>query len=169
LPIVKPGLGADNKCDGWSVNLATGALGGFRRGGEVARLGGTPPGAPARGVPAALKPMKTCAYCEAANDEHALACSNCGLELDPAPTAPPPAEGTDDHWVVLSSYPGTLEASIVAGRIRAAGIEVLMPEELGPSPYSTLPFGEVTLRVMEKDLEAARTVLATEAAPVPNP
>jgi hypothetical protein len=64
----------------------------------------------------------------------------------------------------LATFGDSVEASILLGRLEQAGIEACIPEELDPSPFGNFkPLSQVTVRVAEKDLAAAKEVLAGTA------
>ena len=75
---------------------------------------------------------------------------------------------TADQLAILATFGDSVEASILLGRLEQAGIEACIPEELDPSPFGNFkPLSQVTVRVAQKDLEAAKEVLAGASEPSP--
>jgi|SRR5689334_15706565 len=108
--------------------------------------------------------MKECSYCGHANNDVATVCEECGTAF-PVPEAPTDPKLTDpaEAPVILKTFDDVPEASLLKDRLEQAGIEAWIPEEFDTSPYSTFkPEIRVTVRVAQKDLQAAREVLGTE-------
>jgi hypothetical protein len=79
--------------------------------------------------------------------------------------APEPTPGESDKpLVVLATFGDTVEASLLQAQLEQAGIEACIPEELDPSPFGNfVPLAHVTVRVAQKDFQAAQEVLAHAA------
>ena len=68
----------------------------------------------------------------------------------------------EEPLAIVATFGDTTEASVLKNRLEEAGIEACIPEELDPSPFGNFtPLAHVTVRVAQKDLEAAKQVLAT--------
>lgn len=110
--------------------------------------------------------MKKCSYCGRENLEDALTCAGCGKTLPASSSEPPSADLIDPALapVVLATFGNLQEASVLAGRLQAAGIEAWIPEEYGSQVFSrVLGIEPLTVRVAAKDYEAARQILAEPA------
>jgi hypothetical protein len=107
--------------------------------------------------------MKHCSYCGHDNEDTALTCAGCGETLDLP--EPPSTEGelADPALspVVVASFSSLQEASLLADRLEAAGIEAEIPEEYAEQVFSgVIPLSRITVRVAAKDYESAKAVLA---------
>jgi len=112
--------------------------------------------------------MKHCAYCGKENEDAAVYCVGCGLEVGGAPGERPVQGDLQDPLAVLATFGDSVEASILLGRLEQAGIEACIPEELDPSPFGNFkPLSQVTVRVAQKDLAAAKEILTDLSAPNP--
>ena len=106
--------------------------------------------------------MKTCQYCGRENEEAAAQCKECGEEFAPAERVDPVLTDPSESLVVLATFGDTVEAGLLRDRLEQAGIEACIPEELEPSPFGNFPpLAHVTVRVAEKDYQAAKEVLAS--------
>lgn len=66
-----------------------------------------------------------------------------------------------ESLVIVATFGDTVEASLLKDRLEQAGIEACVPEELDPSPFGNFaPLSHVTVRVAERDYQAAKEVLA---------
>src|SRR5262245_54193635 len=107
--------------------------------------------------------MKNCSNCGEENEEQATRCRACGTSLvkepvDPALTDPAQA------LRVVATFGDVTEASLVRDKLDQAGIEACIPEELESSPFGGFrPMASVTVRVAQKDYEAARAVIENQA------
>jgi len=107
--------------------------------------------------------MKKCDFCGRENEDALLCCYECGMELQ-SPEVPAPPTEADKPLAVLATFGDTVQASLLRAQLEQAGIEACIPEELDPSPFGNfLPLAHVTVRVAEKDLAAAKEVLAAAA------
>lgn len=108
--------------------------------------------------------MKTCSFCGQENEDQLSYCNECGMDLMAAMNATQPSRDPNERLAVVATFGDSIEASMVQGRLEQAGIEACIPEELDPSPFGNfLPMAHVTVRVAEKDLAAAKEVLAAAA------
>ncbi len=108
--------------------------------------------------------MKECSYCGHRNNDAATVCEECGTAF-PIPESPDP-KLTDpaESLVILKTFDDVPQASLLKDRLEQAGIEACIPEELEPSPFGNFkPLARVTVRVAQKDLQAAREVLEPES------
>ena len=113
--------------------------------------------------------MRQCSYCGRENEETAKACSGCGTEIGSTTEQVKEAESGEptEAMVIVRTFETLERASVLAGRLRAAGIEAWIPES-GTQPYSNvIPFSYVTVRVVGKDSEEAEAIAAElgEAGP----
>src|SRR5438105_1521845 len=105
--------------------------------------------------------MKTCSYCGHENEEAAIQCAECGTPFPVPEPVDPKLIDPAGSLVVLATFGDTVEASLLKARLEQAGIEACIPEEYDPSPFGNFaPLANVTVRVAEKDLEAARELLS---------
>jgi hypothetical protein len=105
--------------------------------------------------------MKPCSYCGKENDEAALRCGGCGEALQSLEEAVDPAL-TDPaaSLRIVATFGDVEEASLARDQLTQAGIEACIPEELDPSPFGNFkPLANVTVRVAQKDYEAAKALL----------
>ncbi len=108
--------------------------------------------------------MKTCQYCGRENEETATQCKECGEEFVPIEKVDPVLTDSSESLVVVATFGDTVEAGLLKDRLEQAGIEACIPEELEPSPFGNFPpLAHVTVRVAEKDYQAAKEVLAGTA------
>jgi len=108
--------------------------------------------------------MKECSYCGHRNNDAATLCEECGTAF-PVPEIPPDPKLTDpaESLVILKTFDDVPQASLLKDRLEQAGIEACIPEELDPSPFGNFkPLARVTVRVAQKDVQAAREVLGPE-------
>jgi hypothetical protein len=119
--------------------------------------------------------MKRCSYCGRENNEDAACCYECGTEFqrpsEPVPVEPKRPEyefapiseaDRENDFVTLVKCGSLIAADIVAGRLRAAGIEALIPDEhlMQAIGFNLNTFGYVRVQVPPKDYEAARDLLS---------
>ena len=108
--------------------------------------------------------MKTCSYCGRENEDAATHCKECAEEFVRVERVDPQLTDPAGVLVVLATFGDTVEASLLKDRLEQAGIEACIPEELDPSPFGSFaPLAHVTVRVAEKDYQAAKEVLANTA------
>ena len=107
--------------------------------------------------------MKTCSYCGHVNADGATECAECGTEFSVPEQVDPELADPREALVVLATFGDVSEASLLKARLEQAGIDACIPEELNPSPFGNFPpLAHVTVRVAEKDLEAAKEVVADQ-------
>jgi len=112
--------------------------------------------------------MKTCSYCGKENADGAVYCTECGVEIMSSPGSKSEGGAPAEPLAILATFGDSVQASILLGRLEQAGIEACIPEELDPSPFGNFkPLSQVTVRVAQKDLEAAKEVLAGASEPSP--
>ena len=110
--------------------------------------------------------MKACAYCGKENEDNASHCVECGTEFETVENTDPALREPNANLVIVATFGDTTEASLLKARLEQAGIEACIPEELDPSPFGNFtPLSHVTVRVAEKDLDAAKQVLAAPTEP----
>ena len=111
--------------------------------------------------------MKTCSFCGHQEEDEVPYCSECGLDLTFETDRQPQLDDPAESLVVVAEFSDTVEASLARGCLEAAGIEACIPEELDPSPFGNFPpLAHVTVRVAQKNLPAAKEILAAEPAEV---
>jgi putative signal transducing protein len=115
--------------------------------------------------------MKKCPYCGRENEAVALVCVECAKEFE---SASPPAEVEPELLdpglspVVVATFSSLPEASLLVGRLEAAGIEAHIPEEYSAQIFSAvIALEPLTVRVAAKDYDAAMRIIAegSEAPP----
>lgn len=119
--------------------------------------------------------MKKCSYCGRENEEEAVACSECGKEFESMEFEAMPLSETDPELldaalspVIVGRFSSLQEASLLAGRLEAAGIEASIPEEYSEQVFSAvIGLERLTVRVAAKDYEAAMAVVAEGAETPP--
>jgi hypothetical protein len=110
------------------------------------------------------KAMKFCSYCGKKNEDTATHCAECGTEFETVNPGDPKLADPETNLAIVATFGDTTQASLVKARLEQAGIEACIPEELDPSPFGNFtPLSHVTVRVAEKDLQAAKQVLASPA------
>lgn len=110
--------------------------------------------------------MKKCPYCGRENEDVSHVCSECGIELTGPPEKEFERQLTDPAYslVVVASFSSVQEASLLVGRLEAAGIEACIPEEYGAQVFSAvIPLERLTVRVAAKDYEAAKAIVVEDA------
>ena len=110
--------------------------------------------------------MKKCAYCGRENEDGAVACCECGEEFETPSSAEPEPQALDPELspIIVARFNSLQQASLLAGRLEAAGIESSIPEEYSEQVFSSVVGLErVTVRVAAKDYEAAMAVVAEGA------
>ena len=108
--------------------------------------------------------MKECSYCGHRNNDAATVCEECGTAF-PVPEIPPDPKLTDpaESLVILKTFDDVPQATLLKDRLEQAGIEAWIPEEFAASPFGNFkPQVRATVRVAQKDLQAAREVLGNE-------
>src|ERR1051325_5952637 len=107
--------------------------------------------------------MKECSYCGHQNNDAATVCEECGTAFPVPEVTDPQLTDPAQSLVILKTFDDVPEATLLKDRLQPAGIEAWIPEDLGPSPFSVVkPLARVTVRVAQKDLQAAREVLGPE-------
>jgi hypothetical protein len=107
--------------------------------------------------------MKECSYCGHQNNDAATVCEECGTAFPVPEVTDPQLTDPAQSLVILKTFDDVPEATLLKDRLEQAGIEAWIPEDLGPSPFSVVkPLARVTVRVAQKDLQAAREVLGPE-------
>jgi ribosomal protein L40E len=109
--------------------------------------------------------MKKCPYCAQENEDGAVVCSICHVELDPpsAPQVDPQLQDPTLSLRIVATFRNVVDAGLFRARLEAAGIEACMPEEYTPQIFWNVipsPLESVTVRVAAKDYEAAKGLLA---------
>jgi hypothetical protein len=87
----------------------------------------------------------------------------CGEEFEPLPPAKPEPELLDPALspMVVATFSSLPEASVLVGRLEAAGIEADIPEEYSAQIFSgVIALERLTVRVPAKDYEAAKLIVA---------
>jgi hypothetical protein len=111
--------------------------------------------------------MKTCSYCGHENADAAVQCEECTTAFPVAEAVDPQLTDPSQSLVILATFGDTVKANLLKDRLAQAGIEACIPEELDPSPFGNFaPLAHVTVRVTEKDLQAAQEVLSAAPAPI---
>ena len=106
--------------------------------------------------------MKKCSYCGREKRDEALACSECGTEFDAVPETAADPELSDPALapVVVASFTTLQEASLLVGRLEAAGIQAWIPEEYSEQVFSgVIALERLTVRVAAKDYDGAMAVI----------
>ena len=119
--------------------------------------------------------MKKCSYCGRENGDEAVDCGECGTEFARASEPPRPealkppryvfaplsAADRQKDLVTLVTCGTLLAADIVAGRLRAAGIEAFIPDEflMQVGAFNPNTYGFVRVQVAPKEYEAAKDLL----------
>ena len=109
--------------------------------------------------------MKTCPYCGHANEDNASICGGCGETLT-APSSKTDPQLKDPALApkIVATFSNLEEASVLKGRLEAAGIEAWIPEEFEPQVFSAvIPLERITVRVAVKDYSSAQALLAEPA------
>jgi len=110
--------------------------------------------------------MKRCSYCGHENENAAVTCAGCGEAIQPVREADPELRDPALSPVVVGTFSSLQEATVLAGRLQAAGIEATVPEEYSEQVFSSvIPLENVTVRVAAKDYEAARAIAKSSAEP----
>jgi hypothetical protein len=110
--------------------------------------------------------MKQCDYCGHGNQDAAVACCECGKEFEVLPASDAQSLVLDPALapVIVATFGSLQEASLLAIRLEAAGIEAFIPEEYANQLFSNvIPLGGVTVRVAAKSYEAAKAIAADQA------
>jgi hypothetical protein len=107
--------------------------------------------------------MKECSYCGHRNNDAATVCEECGTAFPIPEVTDPKLTDPAESLVILKTFDDVPQASLLKDRLEQAGIEACIPEELDPSPFGNFkPLARVTVRVAQKDVQAAREVLGSE-------
>ena len=110
--------------------------------------------------------MKKCAYCGCPNEDAAVGCAECGEQFETSSSPDPEPQSLDPALspVIVAQFSSLQQASVLAGRLEAAGIQASIPEEYSEQIFSAVVGLErVTVRVAARDYEAAMTVVAQNA------
>jgi hypothetical protein len=121
-------------------------------------------------------PMKKCSYCGAEYPDDAVMCTVDHTPFaSPAEPPPPPKPGGPQYrfpplsaadmqkdFVTLVRCPSLPAADLIMGRLEAAGIEALMPDEsvMQAMCGDLNGFGYVRIQIAPKDYEAAKELLS---------
>lgn len=116
--------------------------------------------------------MKTCTYCGRENRDEATQCMECGTDqfnLE-AMTQAPNVEGQKE-WVTLTRCRNLVDADVLASQLRAAGINVFLPDEFVMQTFSidSNGFGFARVQVAPEELEQAKEIMSSPANIVPPP
>src|SRR5947207_3237735 len=106
--------------------------------------------------------MRECSYCGHANEDAADVCAGCGMAIASTTEARMEARLSDaaEALVIVRIFNTMEEASLLAGRLSASGIEAWIPES-GAQPFSSvMAFAHFTVWVAAKDQEEAETIAA---------
>ncbi|SRR5258708_6500929 len=109
--------------------------------------------------------MRKCEYCGGENDDVSVACCKCGQELEVLPAPAPLTDLLDPAFspVIVATFSSLQEASLLADRLEAAGIEAFIPEEFATQVFSAvIPLERLTVRVAAKDHAAAMAVVSEQ-------
>jgi hypothetical protein len=105
--------------------------------------------------------MKTCSYCAHVNEDTATHCVECGTAFSVPEPIDPGLVDPNQSLVIVATFGDVAPASVLKARLEQAGIEACIPEELNPSPFGNFPpLAHVTVRVAQKDYEAAKLLAA---------
>lgn len=110
--------------------------------------------------------MKKCAYCGRENEDGAVACAGCGEQFETSSPPDPEPRSLDPALspVIVAQFSNLQQASLLAGRLEAAGIQACIPEEYSEQIFSgVVGLERLTVRVAAKDYEAAKAVFAEGA------
>jgi hypothetical protein len=122
--------------------------------------------------------MKTCPYCGKEYSDEATMCPTDHTPFDQPvePPAPEPQQVAEDEFPPLTEAQKRLnlvtlircatlpEADIIAGRLRAAGIDVFIPDESFmqfAGGYQNA-FGYIRVQVSPRDYDAAKKLISAE-------
>ena len=105
--------------------------------------------------------MKTCSYCGHKNEDAAVACSECGTsEFDPSPRQVPAEPEIEKTFTVLKVFASAQAADVVAGLLRANGIDCTIAADGGGGMLVNLQtVGGVRILVPTDSLDEAREIL----------
>jgi hypothetical protein len=107
--------------------------------------------------------MKECSYCGHSNNDAATVCEECGSAFPVPEQTDPQLTDPAESLVILKTFDDVPQASLLKDRLEQAGIEACIPEEFDTSPFGNFkPQVRVTVRVSQKDLQAAREILGPE-------
>lgn len=107
--------------------------------------------------------MKKCAYCGCPNEDTAVGCAECGEQFETSSSPDPEPQALDPALspVIVAQFNSLQQASVLAGRLEAAGIQASIPEEYSEQIFSgVVGLERLTVRVAAKDYEAAMAVVA---------
>ena len=105
--------------------------------------------------------MKECAYCGRENEDHAVACRECGTDSfknDPPKESESLADSdVQEHLVTLTACENLMGADLLVSRLAAAGIEALIPDEflMQNVAFNLNAYGYVRVQVRRKDYTQA--------------
>ena len=101
--------------------------------------------------------MKKCSYCGAEYPDDAVKCAVDETLFDLTAGPPPP----ENDLVTLVSCPTLVAADTIACVLRAAGIEVFLPDEclMQAVGWNFNTYGYVRVQVSPKDYETAKNLL----------
>jgi len=107
--------------------------------------------------------MKKCAYCGCPNEDTEVGCAECGEQLETSSSPDPEPQALDPALspVIVAQFTNLQQASVLAGRLEAAGIQASIPEEYSEQIFSgVIGLERLTVRVAAKDYKAAMAVVA---------
>jgi len=110
--------------------------------------------------------MKKCAYCGCPNEDTAVGCAECGEQFERSSSLEPEPQSLDPALspVIVAQFSSLQQASVLAGRLEAAGIQASIPEEYSEQIFSgVVGLERLTVRVAAKDYEAAMAVVGEGA------
>jgi ribosomal protein L40E len=112
--------------------------------------------------------MKKCAYCGCPNEDAAVGCCECGEQFETSSSPDPEPQALDPALspAIVAQFSNLQQASLLAGRLEAAGIQAWIPEEYSEQIFSgVVGLERLTVRVSAKDYKAAMAVVAEGAEP----
>ncbi len=110
--------------------------------------------------------MKKCAYCGCPNEDAAVGCCECGEQFETSSSPDPEPQSLDPALApaIVAQFSNLQQASVLAGRLEAAGIQASIPEEYSEQIFSgVVGLERLTVRVAAKDYKAAMAVIAEGA------
>jgi len=110
--------------------------------------------------------MKKCTYCGCPNEDAAVGCRECGEQFETSSSPDPEPQALDPSLspAIVAQFSNLQQASLLAGRLEAAGIQAWIPEEYSEQIFSgVVGLESLTVRVSAKDYQAAMAVVAEGA------
>lgn len=110
--------------------------------------------------------MKECAYCGRENEDDAVRCLECGTDAfktdAPGESADLPKLDPQEELVTLVAGQRLADADILVGRLEAAGIEGIIPDEflMQAIGFNLNTYGYVRVQVRRRDYANAKELLS---------